>query len=109
MLGGNPISKACKQNICTHFHFIVVFLFPIKRKELTLTLCIIFAFFYSNNRESCQGDRGEVTGEKNFLKGFDPKAADYLQAVSVEFMVLRSMHRSADRWGFAPQLTPIKI
>lgn len=45
MLGGNPISKACKQNICRHFHFIVVFLFPIKRKELTLTLCIIFAFF----------------------------------------------------------------
>ena len=86
----------------------MVFLFPIKRKELTLTLCIIFAFFIQTTGKVAK-ETEEVTGERNFLQGFDPKPADYLQAVSVEFMVLRSMHRSADRWGFAPQLTLIKI
>ena len=92
MLGSNPTCKD-PHKICRHF--IVVFLFPIKKERVvTHPPYFFWCLIQTIGKVSKETEEGS-NGRETFLTSFDlkpaqrGKPADYLQAVSVVFMVLQ--------------------
>lgn len=95
---------------------LLLYLFFLERWEWTLALCISL-LSYSNNRESCQEDRGVITEERTFYRALisnqNGETTNRLSSgCFCDIYGFQSMQRS-ENWCFyllyLPQITLIKI